>query len=236
MRLRFRGGGFRASFAEVFVGWRPGWRNAEESSAGILSLRGARPALRCGGLVGLGVAVTLGALGPAASGAGTGRLPPPPSGITFAPPSAAVRSGSTPPAVSTVGSVAGFTANARVNQNAGSLGLRQVEPAAASNPLDRMMMVAGFADSLVDSIPGVSRSVDGGKNWSAPTGGALLPNPTGLAWGSRSSVGHVAGADNSVAWGTGNTVYVSTLGNQDDSNPPTAGVCNVGGTYVYRSS
>jgi len=48
--------------------------------------------------------------------------------------------------------------------------------------------------------------------------------------------GQVAGGDPRLAWGTGSTVFYSTQGGQDDSNPPTPGVCNVGGLYVYRST
>ena len=97
-------------------------------------------------------------------------------------------------------------------------------------------MVAGYADYVNDTVPGVSRSTNGGATWSAPSGGALLPNPPGLTWGDRDAVGHVAGGDAALAWGTGDTLYYSTLGFQRNASPPTAGVCNVGGLYVYRST
>ena len=97
-------------------------------------------------------------------------------------------------------------------------------------------MVAGYADFVAHAVPGVSRSTDGGKSWSAPTGGSLLPNPPGLVWGSRVTVGKLAAGDSAVAWGIGQTVYFSTLGFQDQSHPPTTGVCSVGGLYVYRST
>jgi hypothetical protein len=131
----------------------------------------------------------------------------------------------------------GFAANARVSANAASLARGQAEPSIASDPLNRNVMVVGYADAASpDAVGGVSRSTDGGKSWAAPSGGALLPNPPGLTWGDRRTVGHVAGGDARLAWGTGNTVYYANLGNQDDTNPPTPGVCDVGGLYVYRST
>ena len=166
---------------------------------------------------------------------GPARMPPP-SAVTRIDPHLAGVPG--PGAASTQPGPAplGFTANARVNQNAGSLSRPQVEPSATSDPADRSAMVAGYADYVTDAAPGVSRSTNGGKTWVAPSGGAILPNPPGLTWGDRRSVGHIAGGDAAVAWGTGSTVYYSTLGFQDNSNPPTPGVCNVGGLYVYRST
>lgn len=130
----------------------------------------------------------------------------------------------------------GFTANALVSANAASLSRSQAEPAIASDPLNRNLMVVGYADAVTDVYAGVSRSTDGGKTWAAPTGGALLPNPPGLSFGDRASVGHVAAGDSALAWGTGDTVYFATLGNQDNTHPPTPGVCSVGGLYVYRST
>jgi PASTA domain len=160
---------------------------------------------------------------------------PPPSGITAVDPLAGV----TGPQAN-VPLVTGldllFSENARVSANAASLTRPQVEPYVASNPSSRNVMIAGYADYVADVIPGVSRSTDGGKSWGAPTGGALLPNPPGLIWGDRASVGHVAGGDPGLAWGTGDTAYYSTLGFQDGSHPPATGVCNVGGLYVYRST
>jgi PASTA domain-containing protein len=129
----------------------------------------------------------------------------------------------------------GFT-NALVSANAASLSRSQAEPAIASDPLNRNLMVAGYADDVADFFPGVSRSTDGGKTWAAPSGGALLPSPPGLGWGARGTVGHVAAGDSALAWGTGDTVYFATLGNQDNRQPPTPGVCSVGGLYVYRST
>jgi len=130
----------------------------------------------------------------------------------------------------------GFTANALVSANAASLSRSQAEPSIASDPLNRNVMVASYTDAVDDNQPGVSRSTDGGKTWSAPTGGALLPNPPGLTWGNRGAFDHVGGGDTAPAWGTGNTVYVATLGVQVNTSPPTPGVCNVGGLYVYRST
>src|SRR5205823_5276900 len=83
----------------------------------------------------------------------------------------------------------GFTANSLVSANAASLSRSQAEPSIASNPLNRNVMVVGYSDSVTpDNVAGVSRSTDGGKSWAAPSGGALLPNPPGLTWGSRASV------------------------------------------------
>jgi hypothetical protein len=130
----------------------------------------------------------------------------------------------------------GFSANALVSANAASLSASQVEPSIASNPLNRNLVVVGYSDTVSDVVPGVSRSTDGGKSWAAPSGGALLPSPPGLDWGYRGTVGRVAGGDPGLAWATGDTVYYSTQGHQDNSSPATPGVCNVGGLYVYRSS
>jgi len=44
----------------------------------------------------------------------------------------------------------------------------------------------------------------------------------------------LAAGDSAVAWGTGETVYFSTLGFHDNRNPPN-GDCSSGGLYVYRS-
>jgi PASTA domain/BNR repeat-like domain len=130
----------------------------------------------------------------------------------------------------------GFTANALVSANAASLSRSQAEPSIASDPLNRNVMVVGYADSVADNFPGVSRSADGGKSWRAPSGGALLPSPPGLSWGDRRSVGHIAAGDSALAWATGDTVYFATLGNPDNTKPATSGVCSVGGLYVYRST
>jgi hypothetical protein len=160
---------------------------------------------------------------------------PPPSGVTTVDPKL-VGNGPKVSLPTLIGSTLGFTANGRVSANAGSLTRPQVEPSVTSQPANRNVMVSGYSDYVLDVIPGVSRSTDGGKTWSAPTGGALLPNPPGLIWGDRAAVGHIAGGDPALAWGTGNTLYYSTLGFQNNSNPPAAGVCNVGGLYVYRST
>src|SRR4051812_18195043 len=130
----------------------------------------------------------------------------------------------------------GFTSNARVNQNVASLDGTQVEPSVASNPRNRMEIVAGYADIGAVEAPGAARSKDGGVSWSAPKSGGIMPDPPGLAWGDRFRVGHVAAGDSSVAWGLGGTVFFSTLGFQDEEDPPTPGVCDVGGLYVYRSN
>jgi hypothetical protein len=171
-----------------------------------------------------------------AAGIGASPVVPPPSGITAVDPKLAGVNGPEATLPTAVGAALGFTANARVSANMGSLGSPQVEPSVTSNPASRNLMVAGYTDSGIDSVPGVSRSIDGGKSWVAPSGGALLPNPSGVVWGSRGAVGQVAGGDPAVAWGTGSTIYYSTLGFQNNSNPPSAGVCNVGGVYVYRSN
>jgi len=119
----------------------------------------------------------------------------------------------------------GYTANALVSANTTSLLRTQAEPSIASNPLNRNEMVVGYADVVTDAFPGVSRSVDGGKSWGAPAGGALLPSPPGLSWGARGSLGHVAGGDSALAWGTGDTVYFATLGDPGNTTPATAGDC-----------
>jgi hypothetical protein len=181
----------------------------------------------------VGVAVSQAGM---ASGIGTSRAEPPPSGITAVDPNLAGVNGPQAEGATAMGNTPGFTANALVSANPASVARPQVEPSVASEPSSRNVMVAGYADAVADLVPGVSRSIDGGKSWSAPTGGPLLPNPPGLIWGNRATVGHLAGGDSAVAWGTGETVYFSTLGFQDNSNPPAAGVCNVGGIYVYRSS
>ncbi len=163
--------------------------------------------------------------------AGGPRRMPPPSGATVFRPPPPPRRGPQPN-----GPSGGCGANALVSADASTLSSRQAEPSAASDPHNRSVEVAAYADSVVDSIPGVSRTTDGGACWSAPSGsGPLLPSPPGLAWGSRSAAGQVAGGDASVAWGLGDTVYYGTLGFQDNAAPPTAGVCGVGGLYVYKS-
>jgi hypothetical protein len=111
-----------------------------------------------------------------------------------------------------------------------------VEPSAASRPSKREIIVAGYADFVSDSVPGVSRSTNGGLSWGAPAAGALLPNPPGLTWGDRTRAGQIAMGDAAVAWGRGQTVFYSMIGFQNNASPPTAGVCNVGGLYVYRST
>lgn len=179
------------------------------------------------------LAVLLGAAGvivSAGASRGTGTVSPPASPPR--PDSSASRHVLTQ---STAGGL-GFTANALVSANGGSLSRSQAEPSIASDPLNRDLMVAGYSDSAPGVIPGVSRSTDGGKSWAAPSGGALLPNPPGLTWGYIGTPGFVAGGDPTLAWGTGDTVYYSTQAGQNDSSPPTPGVCNVGGLYVYRST
>jgi hypothetical protein len=152
---------------------------------------------------------------------------PPPSSIT------SVSAADVEPPIT--GPTAPQFANARVNQNAASLSRPQVEPSADSNPTNRQIVVAGFADFVADAVPGVARSTNGGATWVAPTGGTLLPNPPGFVWGDRDAVGKLAAGDSSIAWGLSNTVYFATLGFQRNSAPPSAGVCNKGGLYVYKS-
>ena len=124
--------------------------------------------------------------------------------------------------------------NVRVNSNAASLSRAQVEPSVASNPADPFQLVAGFADAIDDFAPGVARSTDGGQTWSAPAGGALLPDPPGFAWGNRFVAAQLAAGDSAVAWGRRNSVYFATLGFHDNRVPPN-GNCAGGGIYVYRS-
>jgi hypothetical protein len=202
---------------------RPAERAAAVGSVAVLALLLATPA---------GAVAHAGAAG----GVRASSAQPPPSGVTTVDPSLAGVKGPRASVAPVLGRNLGFTANGLVSANPGSLTRPQVEPSVTSNPASRNVMVAGYTDSGTDSIPGVSRSTDGGKTWSAPTGGALLPTPTGLLWGSRGVAGQIAGGDPAVAWATGNTVYYSTLGFQENSSPPSAGVCNVGGLYVYRST
>lgn len=179
------------------------------------------------------------------SGSGIGpntarRAAPPPA----SPPSTSAginqrvpRASASRPALRAAGaSGLGFTANALVSANTASLLRSQAEPSIASDPSNRNVMVVGYADAVDDNEPGVSRSTDGGKTWAAPSGGALLPSPPGVTWGSRGAPNHIGGGDVALAWGTGETVYFATLGVQVNTNPPTPGVCNVGGLYVYRST
>jgi len=173
--------------------------------------------------------------GGAASGVGPSRAEPPPSGITTLDPTLFGLNAPRATLPALVG-ISGFSANALVSANAASLARPQVEPSVASEPSSRNVMVAGYSDFVADAFPGVSRSIDGGKTWSAPTGGALLPDPPGLTWGNRNAVGYIGQGDSAVAWGTGETVYYSTLGFENNVNPPAAGVCNIGGIYVYRST
>ena len=133
---------------------------------------------------------------------------------------------------------ADLTFNVLVNSNPATLTRVQVEPGIASNPADPLKLVAAFADAqngpVFDFAPGVARSVDGGITWAAPAGGPVVPNPPGFIWGNRTLPTHLAAGDSAVAWGLGNTVYVSTLGYHNNENPPN-GDCATGGLYVYRS-
>jgi hypothetical protein len=160
--------------------------------------------------------------------AGSPNPIPPPSSITQV----------TPPAPGGGGAAGDFTENARVNSNFLTFSQPQVEPSIANNPNNPSRLVAGFADfqngPVFDSAPGVAVSSDGGRTWSAPAGGAVLPNPTGFIWGDRTLATHLAGGDPAVAWGLGNTVYYSMIGIHDNENPPDND-CAAGGLYVYRS-
>jgi hypothetical protein len=171
----------------------------------------------------------------AAGGAAPAAALPPSMNSSLEPRPPSVRASGRAVLTSTASGL-GFTANALVSANGGSLSRSQAEPSIASNPLNRNEMVVGYADSVTDVFPGVSRSIDGGKSWTAPSGGPLLPSPPGLSWGQRGTVGHVAAGDSALAWATGDTVYFATLGDPDNTRPATAGVCNVGGLYVYRST
>jgi len=124
------------------------------------------------------VAVTVAQAG-AASGVRDSSAAPPPSGIRTVDPSLIGVNGPQATLPTLMGTDSGFTANALVSANAASLSRAQVEPSVASDPSSRNVMVAAYADFVADAIPGVSRSIDGGKTWSAPTGGPLLPNPPG---------------------------------------------------------
>jgi len=181
--------------------------------------------------MGIVVALRLVGASAAAGGAPAGVVQPPPKPSLARSAAATAR-----PTPRLSGVNPGFTSNARVNQNVASLDGTQVEPSVASNPRNRMEMVAGYADIGAVEAPGAARSKDGGVSWSAPKSGGIMPDPPGLAWGDRFSVGHVAAGDSSVAWGLGETVFFSTLGFQDEEDPPTPGVCGVGGLYVYRSN
>ena len=156
-------------------------------------------------------------LGPDLVVAQTAQVPvPPPSSITqIVPPSAVIA-----PFTLELG-LPGATPdrNVRVNSNAASLGRAQVEPSVASNPADPLQLVAGFADAIDDFAPGVARSIDGGQTWSAPAGGAILPDPPGFAWGNRSVAAQLAAGDSAVAWGLSNVVYFATLGFHDNRAP-----------------
>src|SRR5579864_3351917 len=171
-----------------------------------------------------------GVIGSAVVSRSTGTAPPPASSPL--PGASASRHVLAPSSASGLG----FTANALVSANKASLLRSQAEPSIASNPLNRNEIVVGYADAVDDNQPGVSRSTDGGKTWSAPSGGALLPSPPAVTWGNRGASNHIGGGDSALAWGTGETVYFATLGVQVNTNPPTPGVCNVGGLYVYRST
>jgi hypothetical protein len=132
-----------------------------------------------------------------------------------------------------------FDSNAQVNSNPTTLRRPQLEPSVASNPNNAFQLVVGFADALDDPVasdfaPGVAQSIDRGRVWSAPATGAILPNPPGFIWGSRTLATHLAGGDPAITWGLGDTVYYSTLGFHDNSAPPN-GNCSSGGIYVYRS-
>ncbi len=159
---------------------------------------------------------------------------PPPSTITrVAPP------GITPLAPKLVEPKIAFDTNVRVNANPMTLTQPQVEPSVASNPMNPLQLVAGFADALDDPVvfdftPGIPRSIDGGRTWSAPIGGAIVPDPPGFQWGSRTLATHLAAGDSAVAWGIGDTVYFSTLGFHDNRSPPNNN-CASGGLYVYQS-
>ena len=158
----------------------------------------------------------------------TGSVPPPSGAVTFRPPPP--RPAPRPLAPPKFGT------NSQVNQGPFVARGPHVEPSIASDPADRLQQVAGYAESIGDYAPGVAVTTNGGATWAAPPGGADLPNPPGLTWGNRSAVGSIAAGDSAVAWSTGSTVYFSTLGFQDNSNPPTPNVCNVGGIFVYRSN
>ena len=159
---------------------------------------------------------------------------PPPSSITQISPSSQIAA----PRQSQA-KVAGASGNTRVNSNPATLTRPQVEPSVASNPNDPTELVAGFADGQAgpinfDFAPGVARSTDGSQTWFAPSGGPVLPDPPGFTWGNRAVSASLAAGDSAVAWGTGETVYFSTLGFHDNRNPPD-GDCSSGGLYVYRS-
>jgi hypothetical protein len=177
---------------------------------------------------------------PAAARTQTAQMPPP-STITTIDPATATLDAPAPPRPPGSALPPAWGANALVSANAASLTRPQVEPSVDSKPSDRSMMVAGYADSISDSAPGVSRSVDGGATWTAPTGGAILPNPPGFTWGNRNAVGGLAGGDPAIAWSgplgvQPDTVYASYIGFQNNSNPPTPNKCDNGGLYVYRST
>jgi hypothetical protein len=160
---------------------------------------------------------------------------PPPSTITRIKPLPMARAAAAAPAVPP------FGVNVRINANASTLHTAQVEPSISSDPQNRLRLTAGFADALNDAAndlsdfaPGVAISEDAGHSWSLGAGGADLPDPPGFRWGNRSLSTALAAGDSAVAWGPGNTVYISTLGFHDNGSPPNA-TCAAGGVYVYRS-
>jgi hypothetical protein len=171
----------------------------------------------------------------AASGHGATSLPiPPPSTVTtIDPASATLRA---PGAGLSDPAVVPWGLNALVSANLPSLLRPQVEPSVASNPANRYEMVAGYADFVADSAPGISKSLDGGKTWAAPPGGPILGPPPGFLWGNRNATGWLAQGDSALAWGTNRAVYFSMIGFQNNAAPPPPGTCEPGGVYVYRSS
>jgi uncharacterized repeat protein (TIGR01451 family) len=168
--------------------------------------------------------------------ADVGEVLPLPSGITTLDPETVTEDALSPedPVLSAAAATP-FGPNALASVNAVSLPRPQTEPTVTSKPSNRNIMVGGYMDFVDDAHPGVTRSGDGGFSWSAPSGGAILPNPPGFTWGDRMSPTRLAAGDPAVAWGLDDTVYYATLGFQDFRTPPTPDKCDVGGLYVYRS-
>ena len=171
--------------------------------------------------------------------AGAATMPAPSWLTRHSPPRRALA----PPALA---ATAAFGPDVRVNDDPATTQLGQVEPGIASDPADPRRLVAGYADvqnpvagaesdaDAADTAPGVSLSRDGARTWRAPTGGPVLPDPPGFAWGDRTEPDRLAAGDSALAWGVGGRVFFSTLGFHDVARPPN-GDCAGGGIYVFRS-
>src|SRR3954452_22162326 len=139
------------------------------------------------GVVAAAAAVSLCAGAASAGSVNTTTMPPPSIAPSVSPVADAGRAG-----VGVAAAPAGWVNNVRVNRYRPSLARPQVEPSITSDARNRLLMVAGYSDSVDDVHPGVSRSSNGGVSWTAPRSGAILPSPPGYAWGPRSTAGRLA--------------------------------------------